>query len=70
MLCAQALAVVAQTAARLKPHALFEVLTNADDVQRDLIVWASERGYAVERRTTGTLRLRPDTSRHGTDVRE
>ena len=47
MLCAQALAVVAQALARLQPGSILEVRYNADDVRRDLLAWARERGHQV-----------------------
>ena len=47
MLCAQALAAVAEAAKRLTDESTLEVRYNAADVQRDLLMWARERGYGV-----------------------
>ena len=60
MLCAQALALVAQAVARGTAAGEFVVRYNAEDVQRDLLVWAQERGYPARVDGTGALRiLRP-----------
>ena len=60
MLCAQALAVVAKTLARDTAAEEFVVLYNAEDVQRDLLVWAQERRYPARVGGVGALRiLRP-----------
>ena len=48
MLCAQALAVVAQAMASLRPGEILEVDVNAQDVQQDLLTWAHELGHPVE----------------------
>ena len=68
MLCAQALAVVAQAVERLRPNVRLEVISNAEDVQQDLIAWASTRGHAVEQRATNILWITPHTLRDGNDV--
>ena len=47
MLCAQALAVVAQAVARLPVGAACEVWSDADDVQRDLIAWAQSKQHRI-----------------------
>ena len=47
MLCAQALAVVAHTMDPLPPGARVEVRYSTEDVRRDLVAWATERGYRV-----------------------
>lgn len=47
MLCAQALALVAQAVERLSPGEQIRVLLNAEDVRHDLLVWARERGQGV-----------------------
>ena len=47
MLCAQALAVVAKAIERFTPGERLDVLTNAEDVRHDLIVWAKSRGYTI-----------------------
>ena len=48
MLCAQALAVVAQALRPLRPGQTAAVQCTAEDVQRDLIVWARAQGHGVE----------------------
>jgi TusA-related sulfurtransferase len=48
MVCAQALARVAQALARLSPGETLEVRCNAADVKRDLLAWARERGHDVK----------------------
>ena len=57
MLCAQALTVVAQAAARLQPGQALEVIYDAEDVKRDLLVWAKDRGHPVEEPAQATLRI-------------
>jgi len=47
MLCAQALAVVAEAAKQLAADAALEIQHNAADVRRDLLIWARERGYEI-----------------------
>ena len=60
MLCAQALAVVAQAVVRGTASEAFVVRYNTDDVQRDLLAWAQERGYPARVEGIGALRiLRP-----------
>ena len=48
MLCAQALALVAKAAARLQPDHVLKVLYDTEDVKRDVLMWAQDRGYAVQ----------------------
>ena len=55
MLCAQALAVVSQAIERLPRGQELMVLYNAEDVKRDLLVWAGERGYGVREVNEGAL---------------
>lgn len=57
MLCAQALAVVARAVERLAAGASAAVLFNAEDVQRDLILWARERRHRVDIASPTMLRL-------------
>lgn len=57
MLCAQALALIARAAARLQPGQGLAITYDADDVKRDVLVWAQERGYAVLSVTAGALVL-------------
>ena len=58
MLCAQALALIARAAKSLGPEEPLEVTFNAEDVRRDLLVWAAQRGYDVEPLNAATVRLR------------
>ena len=58
MLCAQALAVVAKAAEALPSGGLFAVRYNAEDVRRDLLAWALDRGHQVNPVDSTTLRLR------------
>jgi hypothetical protein len=57
MLCAQALAVVAQAIDRVQVRGTLDVLYNADDVKRDLHLWARERGHAVRDEGVGRLSI-------------
>ena len=57
MLCAQALAVVAQAMEGLKAAEAAEVLYNAEDVRRDLLVWAQDRGYPAREAGVRVLRI-------------
>ena len=57
MLCAQALAVVAQAAARLPAGGCVDVAYNTEDVRRDLLAWARERGWTIDATMAGTLRV-------------
>ena len=55
MLCAQALAVVAESVGRLSPGERVEVVFDAKDVERDLMTWASRQGHRAE--ASGPSRL-------------
>ncbi len=57
MLCAQALAVVAEAMAKLPIGAAAAIHYNTDDVKRDLCVWANERQYGVSELDEWTLRF-------------
>ena len=57
MLCAQALAVVAQAVERLAPGGVLQVAYNTDDVQRDLVIWVRERGHRLVAMDAATLRM-------------
>jgi len=57
MLCAQALAQVAQAVARLPKGGALDVHYNAADVRRDLLAWASDRGHPAAETADGHLRL-------------
>ena len=61
MLCAQALALVAQAVAKLHSGEALAVRYNTEDVRRDLLVWARERGCCVQKDSTGLLQLQPPT---------
>ena len=61
MLCAQALAVVAQALARVAVGEWIDVAWNGDDVRRDLVAWAADRGHRyAEVPNARTLRIRRD----------
>ncbi len=57
MLCAQALAVVAQRLGSLQAGQAAEVRYGTEDVKRDLLAWARERGYRVDVEAPGTLQM-------------
>ena len=57
MLCAQALAIVAQAAARLQSGQALDILYDAQDVKQDLRMWAKERSFQVDEPATDRLRL-------------
>lgn len=59
MVCAQALALVAQRMSRLGAGGTLTVVYNADDVRRDVTAWARECGCAVTDAGTGQLQLGP-----------
>lgn len=48
MVCAQALAVLGKALAGRPAGGTATVFYNAEDVRRDVLAWASDRGYAVE----------------------
>ena len=57
MLCAQALAVVAKAAAQMPPGGSLEILYDTDDVKRDVLTWAKDRGCAIQHLDPGRLLL-------------
>jgi len=57
MLCAQALALVAEAVGRMAMGASLEVRYNAEDVKRALEVWAGERGYGASDVGPSLLRI-------------
>lgn len=57
MLCAQALALVAQTVDRASVGETIEVLYNAADVKHDLLVWAQEQACMIHEVEAGLLSL-------------
>ena len=59
MTCAQALAVVAKAVAQLANGQALEVRYNADDVKRDVLAWARQRGHRVQDASPGLLALQP-----------
>lgn len=63
MLCAQALARVAEAIERCHEGASVEVLHNAEDVRQDLLVWAKDRGLRITEERAGMLRLTQERGR-------
>ena len=57
MLCAQALARVAQALAQIKPGDTLAVRYNAQDVKHDLLVWSESLGHRVSEPDPCTLRI-------------
>lgn len=57
MLCAQALAVVAQRLGSLQAAQAAVVRYSTEDVKRDLLAWARDRGYDVDVAAPGTLQM-------------
>ena len=57
MLCAQALARVAQALARVEPGETLAVRYNAQDVKQDLCIWADGLGHRVSELEASTLRI-------------
>ena len=57
MLCAQALAAVARAVESLRGGQRLDILYNAEDVKRDLLVWAQDRGHAIRAVEDSRLRL-------------
>ena len=57
MLCAQALAVVAQALTRVKPGAALTVRYNAQDVKQDLLIWSERLGHRVSEPDEAILRI-------------
>lgn len=47
MLCAQALALVAQAMDRVPEGHALTIFYNTEDVRRDLLAWAREKGHAA-----------------------
>ena len=56
MMCAQALAVAAKALAGLPVGATATIVYNAEDVRRDLLAWAGDRGHLVTT-SAGALHL-------------
>ena len=57
MLCAQALALVAQAVGRLPRGSTLAVTYNSADVRQDVAAWARERGHRLTGVDAATLRL-------------
>ena len=57
MLCAQALAVVAQAVTDIAAGASVLIRYNSEDVKRDLRVWAAEQGHAGRDTPEGLLEI-------------
>lgn len=68
MVCAQALAIVAQAVERLPAGGLATILYNAPDVRQDLLLWARDRGCSIDEQTSGALHLQPHTNTFGAGV--
>ena len=60
MLCAQALAVVAQALDRAPVDEGVSVSYNAEDVHRDLLAWAAEQGCLIHEEGPVVLHIRRD----------
>ena len=57
MLCAQALALVAQAMERLAVGDALSIAHNAEDVKRDLLVWAAHQGHGTRRTGPSALEM-------------
>ena len=57
MLCAQALAVVGRAVEALHHGERLDVRYNAEDVRRDLWLWATDRGHRISSPQEETLRI-------------
>ncbi len=58
MLCAQALAVIAQAVERLEAGAGLVISYNAEDVRHDLLVWAREHQLHVVHVNADAIQVR------------
>ena len=63
MLCAQALAKVAQALARRAPGETLDVRYNTPDVKQDLAVWAAGGGHPAAEHGADILRITRGTPR-------
>ena len=61
MMCAQALALIAQALARLANGQSLEVVYNAHDVRRDVLAWARDAGHCIQEQTPSTITLQRGT---------
>ena len=61
MVCAQALAVLAHAMGGLAAGQSLDLLYNAEDVKRDVLAWARDRGHRVNEPGPETLRLQKRT---------
>ena len=57
MLCAQALALVAEAARGLRDGTSLLVELNADDVRADLVAWARQQGFVALQESPTRLRV-------------
>ena len=57
MLCAQALAVVAQALTRVKPGEALTVRYTTQDVKQDLLIWSERLGHRVSESDAAILRI-------------
>lgn len=65
MLCAQALARVAQAMAPLSVGQALAVCYNAEDVKRDTLAWANEQGHGIRDASDTTLEITRQRAGHG-----
>ena len=64
MLCAQALAVVGRAAESLQAGEALDVVYNTEDVLRDLLIWARDRGYGSRPVSDTVLRITLPSKRY------
>ena len=64
MLCAQALAIVGQAAESLQAGEVLDVMYNTEDVRRDLLIWARDRGYDSRPASETVLRITLPSKRY------
>ena len=57
MVCAQALALVARAMRRLRVGVRLRVLYNAEDVKRDVLVWAKDGGHLAADEAPSVLQI-------------
>lgn len=58
MLCAQALAQIAQALDVVAPGQAITILYNAEDIKQDAIIWARERGHEAGPAAANRLTIR------------
>ena len=57
MLCAQALAIVAQAVKRVRVGDTLQIVYDAEDVKRDLLAWAADQHQRITEAGQATLQL-------------